>query len=415
MSAIRSLALVPRDGVFCKDGRGWYTTALGRAHGTDWPWPSTVLGALRSAWGRGLEERQGRRLERGAWPERTREVTLGPSLALRRPLGAGWAPEHRAWPAPADALKVRDRERLLRLQPGPRDPAGPKTLGRDDDPAREALWLAMVDEEGKPERMEPWWSEEHFIAWLAGEEVPARAEGRRFSLPRRLQSHVTIRDEQLTAEDGNLFSHDVLETLEGPRGRDVPGGREPQEEEGEAGGALAEWAIGVEARLPDPFLPRLGRLGSDGRLVRIEPLPEPLFAPPPGLLAAFARGSAGLRLVVVTPASFARGWLPDGLERLQKETEIRGRLPGVEAELVLRAAMVPRPLHVSGWDMVAGAPKPVSRLVAPGAVYFFERADGGRFGEAEARALWLAAVGSRTEEGYGRVVPGVWNPNQKRS
>ncbi len=408
MSTSRSLALIPRDGVFCKDGRGWYTTALGRAHGTEWPWPSTVLGALRSAWGRGLEERQGRRLERDAWLERTREITLGPSLALRRPLGAGWAPEHRVWPAPADALKVKDRERLLRLQPGPRDPAGPKTLGRDDDPAREGLWLAMVDEEGKPERLEPWWGEEHFAAWLAGAEVPARAGGRRFSLPRRLQSHVMIRDEQLTAEDGYLFSHDVLETLEGVRDRDpgaMPwGGDAPPP---------AEWAIGVQVRLPDPSIPRRGRLGADGRLVGIEDLPPALFEPPDKFLEGFRGGSAGLRLVVVTPASFAQGWLPDGLERHGEE--IRGRLPGVEAELVLRAAIVPRPLHVSGWDMVAGAPKPVSRLVAPGAVYFFERTDGGRFGEAEARALWLAAVGSRTEEGYGHVVPGVWNPNQKRS
>jgi CRISPR-associated protein Cmr3 len=47
-------------------------------------------------------------------------------------------------------------------------------------------------------------------------------------------------------------------------------------------------------------------------------------------------------------------------------------------------------------------------MVAPGAVYFFERADGKPFGEADARSLWLAAVGGRTEEGFGRVVPGVW-------
>ena len=169
----------------------------------------------------------------------------------------------------------------------------------------------------------------------------------------------------------------------------------------------------METSLPDRLALRLGRLGADGRLVGIESLPEALLAPPARLLETFARGSTGLRLVVVTPASFAEGWLPDGLER--RGEEIRGRLPGVEGELVLRAALVPRPLHVSGWDMVAGAAKPVSRLVAPGAVYFLERADGGRFGEAEARALWLAAVGSRTEEGYGRVVPGTWNTDQGRS
>jgi CRISPR-associated protein Cmr3 len=80
--------------------------------------------------------------------------------------------------------------------------------------------------------------------------------------------------------------------------------------------------------------------------------------------------------------------------------------------VVLRAAVVPRPLHVSGWDMAARAPKPTSRMVPPGAVYFFERVDGQPFGEAEARALWLAAIGARTDEGFGRVVPGTWNPKR---
>jgi CRISPR-associated protein Cmr3 len=51
-------------------------------------------------------------------------------------------------------------------------------------------------------------------------------------------------------------------------------------------------------------------------------------------------------------------------------------------------------------------------MVPPGAVYFFERADGKPFGEAEAEALWLTALGARTEEGFGRVVPGVWRPTK---
>ena len=53
-------------------------------------------------------------------------------------------------------------------------------------------------------------------------------------------------------------------------------------------------------------------------------------------------------------------------------------------------------------------PKPTSRMVAPSAVYFFGRTDGRAFGEAEARALWLAAVGARMEEGFGRITTGIW-------
>jgi hypothetical protein len=35
--------------------------------------------------------------------------------------------------------------------------------------------------------------------------------------------------------------------------------------------------------------------------------------------------------------------------------------------------------------------------------------DGKPFGEADARSLWLAALGTRREKGFGRVVPGVWS------
>ena len=33
----KHLALVPRDGFFAKDGRGWHTSVSGRGHGLDWP------------------------------------------------------------------------------------------------------------------------------------------------------------------------------------------------------------------------------------------------------------------------------------------------------------------------------------------------------------------------------------------
>ena len=89
--------------------------------------------------------------------------------------------------------------------------------------------------------------------------------------------------------------------------------------------------------------------------------------------------------------------------------------------VILRAAFVPRPLHVSGWGMTrssdnlksGGAPKPTRRLVAPGAVYFFDRGEGNSFSRADAEALWLRRIGLCTDEGFGRVVPGIWNPKGK--
>jgi CRISPR-associated protein Cmr3 len=383
VTATARIALIPRDGLFCKDGRGWHTSASGRGHGLDWPWPSTVLGALRTAWGRAEEARSGTGFDRDAWRTRTANIALDRTLVLRRPHGAEWKGAYRVWPVPSDAIWLEGRAEVERLEPIP--PALP-TLGRDDDEAREALWRPRFADGAKPEPLPRWWSEAHFATWLSGRPVPSRDPENAFAMPRRVQVHVGIRPEELTASEGVLFSHDVMETLE----------------------RRAEWAIGVEVSLPGGDLPSMATLGSDARLAALEPLPEALFEPPAPLLEAFRATSAGLRIVVVTPSCFEHSWLPDGFE--PRHGEYRGRLAGVAGELVLRAAFVPRPVHISGWDMAAGMPKPTSRMVAPGAVYFFERADGALLDEEDARPLWLAAVGTRTNEGFGRVVPGVWNP-----
>ncbi|MCS6800031.1 MAG: CRISPR-associated protein Crm3 [Myxococcota bacterium] len=386
MTTVR-IALVPRDGLFCKDGRGWYTSASGRGHGLDWPWPSTILGALRSSWGRAEESRKNAFFGPDDWSERTAAIQLGRTLVLRRKHDAAWRAEDAIWPVPLDALWLEGRREVHRLDPV--EPTAP-TLGRDDDEARERLWRPVLEGVGKPLAAPRWWSSDDFSAWLAGRSVAVRDRREVLTTARRVQVHVGIRPDELTANDGVLFSHDVIETLD-PHG---------------------EWAIGAELTLPDGALGDVATLGSDGRLARLESLPAAVFEPPAVVLEAFRSPSRGLRLVAVTPLCFTRGWLPDGLA--EHDGTYRGRVPGLEHDVILRAAFVPRPVHVSGWNMAARAPKPTSRMVAPGAVYFFERADGRPFGEADARALWLAAVGTRTEEGFGRVVPGVWTPARSK-
>jgi CRISPR-associated protein Cmr3 len=125
---------------------------------------------------------------------------------------------------------------------------------------------------------------------------------------------------------------------------------------------------------------------------------------------------------VVTPAKFQNGWLPSGFD--VHGGEFCGQLRSISGEFRLRAAFVPRPLHVSGWNMVGGgnvrggkraggAPKETSRMVPPGAVYFFDHLHGRPFDGEDARKLWLAALGGRTDEGFGRVVPGIWDPSER--
>ncbi len=302
---------------------------------------------------------------------------------LRRQHGVAWRVEDTTWPVPLDALWLEGRREVHRLEPV--QPLAP-TLGRDDDEARESLMRPALDGAGKPLAPPRWWSSEDFSAWLAGRSVAVRDRDDVLATARRVQVHVGILPEELTADEGVLFSHDVIETLD----RRADGRSAPR------------------SRFRTALLSGVATLGSDARLARVESLPAALFEPPARLLEAFRSPSQGLRVVAVTPLCFEKGWLPDGLE--ENGGTYSGRLPGIDHDVILRAAFVPRPIHVSGWDMAANAPKPTSRMVAPGAVYFFERTDGKPFGEADARSLWLAALGARTDEGFGRVVAGVWSP-----
>jgi CRISPR-associated protein Cmr3 len=320
-----------------------------------------------------------------------------------------------------DALwleKENGGRRITPLQPEP-PPRDVRTLGRQThgrpqrqayDQARESMWWPRVEEQAKPLPAPRWWSEADFVAWLAGDWAAVATKPPRWAEKplKRIQARVGIDAETFTALESVLFSHDVIETLDW---------HDPSER-------AAEWAIAAELELPGGTCPDLVRLGSDSRIAHVEPLAESVFAPPAKLIELFdngGQGRKGLRLVVVTPAKFQNGWLPSGFEL--QGAEFRGQLRGISGEFRLRAAFVPRPLHVSGWNMVGGgrspgssrgggAPKETSRLVPSGAVYFFHRLDGRPFDGEDARKLWLTALGARTDEGFGRVVPGIWDPGE---
>lgn len=384
------LALVPRDALFFKDGRGWFTSETGRGHALEWPYPSTVRGALRAIWGRRREGQGPRSFTSQQWRDHTDAIALRTMLALRRPWSASGSVSawERVWPVPGDIFISATGE-PERLDPLPRDPAI-RTLGRIDshDPAdaREQLWTAHLGKR-KPGERPRWWSETQLLAWIAGN-APERGDPPR--LHRRLQTHVTISATTGAAEDEQLFSHELVETLD--RGH--------------------EWAIGCQVELPSDEFVDIATLGSDSRLARVERLDAQSFASPPknALRRAFEHKPRGLRLLVVTPCAFRAGWLPSTFACDEERREFRGLLPGIDAELILRAAFVERPLGVSGWDMALRSAKPTTRLVPPGAVYCFVRGDGQPFTPIEAEKLWLAALGDRADEGFGRVVPGIWNP-----
>jgi CRISPR-associated protein Cmr3 len=391
-----ALALMLRDGLFLKDAKGWTTSALGRASTLSWPYPSTIRGALRTAWG--LEkEGSGKLWSPDEWLTNTAPLRLTAMLPLRRcRAGDSWDITHRMWAAPSDAYVVKGGDMPHPLKPQPQ-PVGLGSLGGGDDPALEALWHVRPPErigKEKPGKSPAWWTEAELVDWLCGVEGIKFAETTR-DIPARDQVHVTIDAATGTAADSQLYGTRVIE---------------PLDKQGN------EWAMGVRVQWPTPLSTTPHKLkpmsaGGKRRIVYPETV-DKLWDMPTKLADVFkAQAPRGLRVLLATPAEFKGGWLPDGFTA--HGTEYRGKLPGLAHELIMRAACVPRPQHVSGWDMAArdgkGAPKPTRRLVPAGAVYFFERADKQPFGEADARALWCAQVGQHREDGQGVIVPGIWN------
>ena len=381
--------ICPRDGWFLKDGREWTSAVAGRGHSLDRPFPSTLLGALRTAWGRAKEAGSGKALSGTEW-KASLGLNLDATIAVRRPLGkTSWNKTHRMWPVPADALfltpaNAGGASTVVRLEPGPQEVA---TLSRAND-ARDMLWRAKLDDLRKPDLVPAWWSEAAFAGWLC-DPTGKRQRSPDYdghAQPRRAMVRVSVDRFSGAAAEGLLFAHDVVE---------------PIDEE------WHEWALATRT-VGLKFQATRLTLGGDRRLAVLQPGCDTLFDPVECLESTFDRvRSPRIRLVAVSPLEFEEGWLPDGFRCGAGGTEYQGCLPG-GVKCVLRAAMLPRPQHVSGWDMAQRRPKPTTRLVPPGSVYFFERTDGQPFAGQDVSRLWLAALGRRTQEGYGRVVPGIW-------
>lgn len=397
-SAKSIVSLSPRDGLFLKDGRGWFTSESGRAGSVEWPFAGTVRGALRTCLGHAREETLGRPLPVEEWLSLNASLGIDAVLPLCRPVGESFfSATARRWPAPRDGVIFTGEDHVRPLTPTASSVATTVVL---DDLAEavavEALRHPSPGEiDGKPADMPQWWCDEAFTAWLCGMPVKASGIAPTNRPVSRVQTHVTIDPGTGSARDGGLFSSTVVEPL--TRAADE--------------GVTHDWAVAAigSGFQPGDLAGRRVRLGGDGRFALCEPLPDTAFAMPDPVRHAFASGQRGLRMILVGHASFTRGWLPGWLH--VREGTLAGEMPGV-GNVVLRAACVGRPVSVSGWDMAARRPKPTRRLAPAGSVYFFEKVDGTAFTAADAEAIWLRAVGEAPAPGEatGAVVPGIWKP-----
>lgn len=391
------LLITPRDPLLFRDGRPFNPEPGATARSLPGPMPSTCAGALRTHIGNACSWR---------WyadgPDKAKQIGFqGPFLVARCSSESPWEVYFHA---PADAVVYEEdagcagkETKLMRLRPW-KLPGGAGC-----DLPHKGLVPLKVTTEKKPKSGFDFWSFDDTVRWLSSsesEDVPRRSLGR---LPQETRIHVKIDPAKGTSEEGMLFSVSYLVFP------DV------------GGKGLMPYSVGILCRVFHSEnwrpAPSALTLGGERRLAYVQEASSADVEWPriPELLKNALAGTRRLRLQLVTPALFAKGWCPGWLDE-----NLEGCPPELQGlKLRLVAAAVPRRIPVSGWYMGwhkdgeekrirERGPKPPRYTAPAGSVFFFEVIEGALIPE----ALWLAQVSDNEQDrrdGFGTALPGVWD------
>ncbi|HEX4960991.1 MAG TPA: type III-B CRISPR module-associated protein Cmr3 [Thermoanaerobaculia bacterium] len=375
----------PFDPLIARDGR---PSAVGRFDTTSFPFPSMVAGAVRTRMGsvNGAFALSGSALDE----LKERVHVRGPLLAELNPDDG--AVEEWLAPAPRDAVVLEEegaKPEIRRL--APRSLALGETLDSFQDMGLLPLRLHGSGGRGKPPQGIPaFWRWSRFESWLRtpvdepGIDVAALGACR---LPVEIRAHLAIQPGERVGLDGMLFQTSGLRFLyEGPKGTPRLAPRRL---------ALSLWSQGATVAGRDLELAeQLAPLGGERRLARWSRASRQWPRLPPDVLETIVE-TGRARLILLTPAIFAQGALPGW--------------NGTAA--TVRAAAVPRPEIVSGWDLAAGRPKKTRRLAPAGSVYFVELAGAKLDFHRWCEETWLNCVSDDAQDrrdGFGLAALGTW-------
>ena len=370
-STLQTWLIEPRDGLAFRDGRP--NGPGGGSRSMRFPMPQSLAGAVRSRAG---TDDSGR-FDASRIADLLQRCIHGPLLV--RSGDQGW---ELLAPAPQDALWEAT-------------PEGPKTLHHLHPLAQGSLrggsapdGLQLVGLEkspkGKPPKDVPaFWRWVHLMEWLQAPATlnpQAVADQGQPALVQEDRISVAIDPETMTYKHGALFGVSSLVFRSG-KGR-LEG--------------VQELALAV--RTDAELAPGLGYLGGKNKLASFGTVQAPLWpeeCPSLEVLAAQPR----LRVMLLTPGLFEKGWKPTWLLEPRH---------GLEPRLV--AARVDRPETLSGWDYELKATKPTRRAVSAGAVYWLELPGTHDQRKAWIQELWMKPVSDDEQDrrdGFGLAVMGV--------
>jgi CRISPR-associated protein Cmr3 len=387
------------DPLIARDGRP--SSVGGHFFTVSFPYPSMLAGAVRTRMG----------CENGAFTLRgdslkelkENVIVRGPLLAELRSEGE----EILQWlaPAPRDLTILRTDDKkttIKRLVPRPLKPGEAM-----DSLSKEGLLpvgYAGGETYGKPPKDLPaFWRWAEFEKWLTSPADRSDVDLKKLgveSLPIETRAHLAIQPGERVGIDGMFFQTSGLRFLQ--KGDSL---LEPRRF------ALSLWCQGAKIAGRDLAMKRqIAPLGGERRLARWSPASEEWPRMPETVREKIV-SDRRVRLILLTPAIFEKGALPGWNGEAWPL--------GGPVEAKVRAACVPRPAVISGWDLAAsngegqpkGRPKPTRRLAPAGSVYFLQLEGAKEDLRRWCDEAWLNCVSDDAQDrrdGFGLAALGVW-------
>jgi CRISPR-associated protein Cmr3 len=390
--------LTPKAPLVFRDGKPFGTND-NQADTLPFPLPSTVAGAIRTAW---AESQPAFDYNNPANIKSLLNKRVAGPLLLQTDATSGT--QEICFPAPADSTCIKsvadDKDWVHRLYPKSNN----STLDEGSDlPDGLLPVMLMQPVKGKVSSTAPrYWKHHALTEWLSSKtsEPTAAAPMGPLGLPQEVRTHVAIAPDHATSLQGHLFQTAGLDF-----GRSQRVSKHPDGSHKHSGWNNTEYQL-VSYFSED--LPATARtLGGEARLIQIERKAGLWPSCHPSLKAALLQRKS-FRMVLATPAIFTNGYLPSWLN----PQTLEGKLGKCPLTVKLRAAAIPRWQAGISWDMTASDSKKgkgmrgVQRLVPAGAVYWFDIIEGD---SASLIDCWLISISDeRANDGYGLILPGIW-------
>jgi CRISPR-associated protein Cmr3 len=296
--------------------------------------------------------------------------------------------------APSDALLMGDGSTLhmRRLEPiadargctnlPVKDPAHPAIAAEGLMPVGISPRGNASDDRSKPNESDGiYWHWDFFAKWLSNpvDNSPVPPSAIMGALPRDVRTHVQIDASTGTVGDegGKLFSTQGLNFRR--QGR--------------------RFGIGVDVSSEIPNQPMVGSLGGERRLVSWH-LSEGKFPALSEDLVKTIVSRKHCRVILLTPAYFTQGWYPELL--LARNYNVQP---------TLLAAATGRAQILSGWDMAKGRPKPSTRYMGAGSVFYLKLAGSDADITTWVNKVWFQNISDQEQsqrDGFGLAVVGAW-------